>query len=26
LWGTYEGDAGSFLGMDVTVDVSEAAE
>jgi len=26
LWGTYEGDAGSFLGMDVTVTVSEAAE
>jgi len=23
LWGTYEGNAGSFLGMDVTVDVSE---
>ena len=24
LWGTYEGPSGAFLGMDVTVDVSEA--
>ena len=25
LWGTYEGPPGSFLGMDVTVEVTEAA-
>jgi transglutaminase-like putative cysteine protease len=25
LWGTYEGPPGAFLGMDVTVSVTEAA-
>ena len=25
LWGTYEGSPGSFLGMDVTVNVTEVA-